>query len=223
MLMSKITIACVLRTPDQNVPEPKKKRYGPDDVLKLKKAFETFLSIDHDFVCLTDQEISEIKTIPLIGNTPGWWAKIELFRPDLFNGPVFYFDLDTIICGELDSVIPLFKDEKFLMINKGSSFMYWNGDYSHLWKIYLEKYSSIWKQYSKKPNIGDQAFIYDHIQAKEFCDVVGFDKEWIFEFNSAGIPPEKSKILQVWGMRNKFHKDGFKNHPWVKKYWTDIL
>lgn len=220
--MSKLTVACVLRTPEQNIPEPKKKNYGPTDVLKLKKGFETFLTLEHDFVCLTDQEISGVKTIPLIGDTPGWWAKIELFRPGLFDGPVFYCDLDTIICGELDSVIPLFKDEKFLMINKGSSFMYWNGDYSHLWKIFNLDPLRIQKMYRKKPKIGDQAFIYDNVNAKEFYEVNGFDKEWIFEFNSASTPHEKSKILQVWGFKHKFHEPAFKNHPWVKKYWGEI-
>jgi hypothetical protein len=221
--MKKLTVACVLRTPDQNVPEPKKKKYGPTDVLKLKKAFETFLSLDHDFVCLTDQTIPEVNTIPLIGNTPGWWAKVELFRPELFNGPVFYCDLDTIICGELDSVFSLFKNEKFLMIRQASSFMYWNGDYSHLWEKYKKETVNIQKMYRKKPKIGDQAFIYDNVDANDFFNLPGFDKEWIFDFNSAKTPTEKSKILLVWGMKHKFHEPGFKDHPWVKKYWTDIL
>ena len=36
--------------------------------------------------------------IPLMHYWPGWWAKIELFR---LQPPVLYFDLDTIITGDI--------------------------------------------------------------------------------------------------------------------------
>jgi hypothetical protein len=224
MLMSKITIACVLRTPDQNVPESKKKHYGPSDVLKLKKAFETFLSIDHDFVCLTDQEIPGVKTIPLIGNTPNWWAKIELFRPGLFAGPVFYCDLDMVICNPLDEMMLLLPGDNFLMLNHGSGVLYWEGDYSFLWDRYLQNPFDTWKQYSKKPKIGDQGFIYDNVENKKSIFMIeGFNKNWLFLYKGNVHPPKESKILIFNGYKHKPNKGGYDSHPLIKKYWTDIL
>ena len=44
-------------------------------------------------------------TIPLLHDWPGWWSKLELFRPGLFDGLVLYLDLDTLIVGPLDPLI----------------------------------------------------------------------------------------------------------------------
>ena len=112
--MNKLTVVCVLRTPPNIGHDLKQKKYSEIDVLKLKTATDKFISIEHKFVCLSDIEIPSITTIPLIGNTPGWWAKIELFRPDLFSGPVLYIDLDTVICNELDTIIESCVGKKFV-------------------------------------------------------------------------------------------------------------
>lgn len=40
-------------------------------------------------------------TVPLVQDWPGWWSKIELWRPGLFDGLVLYLDLDTLIVGSL--------------------------------------------------------------------------------------------------------------------------
>lgn len=36
---------------------------------------------------------------------PGWWSKMELFRPGRFAGRVLYLDLDTTPCGLLDDLV----------------------------------------------------------------------------------------------------------------------
>lgn len=50
-------------------------------------------------VCLSDQPVPCAR-IPLRHGWPGWWSKIELFRPGLFLGPVLYLDLDTDIVAD---------------------------------------------------------------------------------------------------------------------------
>lgn len=44
----------------------------------------------------------------LIGGSeyPGWWSKLELFRPDI-KGDLLYFDLDTMIVGNLDDILAI--------------------------------------------------------------------------------------------------------------------
>ena len=49
-----------------------------------------------DLVCLSDCEIEGVKTIPLKYDWQGWWAKMELYRPDI-KGDLLYFDLDTTV------------------------------------------------------------------------------------------------------------------------------
>lgn len=45
---------------------------------------------------LSDISIKDVDTIPLKYNWPGWFSKMELFRPDI-KGDFLYMDLDTIV------------------------------------------------------------------------------------------------------------------------------
>jgi hypothetical protein len=58
-----------------------------------------------DFLCLTDTPIGHpnVREIPLRHPWPGYWSKLELFRPDV-KGPLLFFDLDTMITGSLEDV-----------------------------------------------------------------------------------------------------------------------
>lgn len=52
----------------------------------------------HELWCLSDIDVPN--RIPLQHDWPGWWSKMELFRPDI-EGRLFYLDLDTVICGDI--------------------------------------------------------------------------------------------------------------------------
>lgn len=88
-----MNIFCVLRN---------SRDYGPDDVTLLREGIEEHLHIPHRFVCLSDVEL-DCERIPLIHNWPGWFAKMELFRPDI-EGDFLYFDLDTVILGDMSDI-----------------------------------------------------------------------------------------------------------------------
>lgn len=55
--------------------------------------------------CLTDMPLDckGVTALPLKHNWPGWWSKMELFRPDL-AGDCLYMDLDTTIVGDLSDI-----------------------------------------------------------------------------------------------------------------------
>jgi hypothetical protein len=95
-LDSKPLVTCVLRAGgDFNA------RY----VINLKNMIDRNLTGPYRFVCLTDLPvIAGIETVGLETDFPGWWAKLELFRPGLFDGHdrAVYFDLDTLILGNID-------------------------------------------------------------------------------------------------------------------------
>ena len=50
-------------------------------------------------VCLTDSEfaVKGVETVPLRHDWPGWWAKMEAFRPDLSSERTVLLDLDTML------------------------------------------------------------------------------------------------------------------------------
>jgi hypothetical protein len=95
-----LTVACVLRSGGT---------YGLDYVVRLAKGVERNLPMPHRFLCLTDRNDSEMEAVAatwgadiearrLRHNWPGWWAKMEVYG---IPGPVLYFDLDTVIVGDL--------------------------------------------------------------------------------------------------------------------------
>lgn len=62
------------------------------------------LASPHRFVVLTDrpEDLPGYETILVPATLPGWWAKMALFEKRWRAGErVLYFDLDTVICGDL--------------------------------------------------------------------------------------------------------------------------
>jgi len=51
------------------------------------------ISKTYEFVCVEDSPY------------PGFWAKIDLFKPGRFSGRVLYLDLDVTIVGSLDEIV----------------------------------------------------------------------------------------------------------------------
>lgn len=87
-------IACVLRSGGE---------YNVGHVRRLRDQAAEFAPAV-PFVCLSDVPISDVETIELECSWPGWWSKLELFRPDL-EGDFLYLDLDSSIVGDLSDLL----------------------------------------------------------------------------------------------------------------------
>lgn len=116
-------VACVLRSGGD---------FNAEYVRRLKSGVDAHLS-GHEFVCLSDVAVP-CQRIPLKTDWPGWWAKLELFG---LPGPVLYFDLDTVITGDLSEIAAY--PHRFTMLrgfshpdSPASGVMAWHGDYSYL-------------------------------------------------------------------------------------------
>ena len=112
--------------------------------VKIEKYDSKKLQKVPTFHCLSNVKLP-IATIPLKHNWIGWWSKVELFRPNLFNGSVFYPDLDIIICKNFEYILDKLDYKILHMIKKvlnptsgnaNSSIMSWQGDYSAHTKIF---------------------------------------------------------------------------------------
>jgi alpha-N-acetylglucosamine transferase len=57
--------------------------------------------------------MKDVEVIQLKNNWPGWWAKMEMFRPDLPMGKTLFLDLDLVILENLDELIE--QDTEFMI------------------------------------------------------------------------------------------------------------
>lgn len=106
--MLKTTVICVLKLGGD---------FSNIYVRRLQNAIKRHLNTPYEFVCLTDDtSIDFCRTISLKHNWKGWWSKIELFRPDLNLGNCLYFDLDTLILGNIDDLVKIAQKESFIML-----------------------------------------------------------------------------------------------------------
>jgi len=208
-----INVVCVLRNGG-------KVGYDATWVEKLKNSIARNLTLEHKFICLSDVDVP-CERIPLIGQGSGFWAKLELFRPKLFDGPVLYIDLDTVICANLDDVVNRIKDQQFVMLKEtdknvvSSAVMWWQGDHSYLWDQYLEISSeTIKEKYSKMPRYGDQAFIEDYTNHTLLQDYI--PTEWV-GFSSQQEVPADIKILIFRKVSQK--PSTMLDHPLVQQHW----
>lgn len=130
-----LTIACVLKSGGD---------YNAEYVMNLAAGVGRNLpqSKSYQFVCMTDLGIDEVQPLQraginvylLVYDLPGWWSKMELFR---LAGPVLYFDLDTVILGDIFPLVDNIQRTPRLMLmlrgfrgnNWASGIMGWHGDY----------------------------------------------------------------------------------------------
>lgn len=158
---SQLTIACVYK--------PGNGFNSGDYVFRLQAGFAKHCRVPHKFVCLTNQTLSGIEKVPLKHNWPGYWNKIELFRPGIFNGPVAYCDLDSMILNDISDLVQ--HPYEFLCATTwggppdriNSAFMCWDGrdDFSNIYKAYRPSINEQYEQDGKR--WGDQGFIQDHL------------------------------------------------------------
>jgi len=122
-----------------------------------------------DLVCLSDVDVSCYR-IPLKHNWPGWWSKIELFRP-IWDAPVVYLDLDVTVRGSLDLFIRerLTLATDFLDDNRAnSSVMAWTDTPTHLYDTFSRDPESHMAQHKRWPDIGDQSYIESQVVPDTF-------------------------------------------------------
>ena len=195
------TIACVLKAGGC---------YTAGWVHRLKRGIESHTSEPHRFICLSDLEVPAVEVIPLRQGWPGWWSKIELFRPGLLTGPTLYLDLDVVIVGD---VAPLLSAcSAFTMVHErgksdyfNSSAMAWSGDMGWVFEAFRSDAARHMDRFRRHPRIGDQAFISDLLVGERraprtFRQVLGYDAIVSYKRDRcAGGPPPRACIVNFHG------------------------
>lgn len=151
------TVACVLRSGGP---------YTAEYVERLAEGVKRHLP-GADFWCLSDVPVA-CRRVSLIHRWPGWWSKLELFRPGLFTGPTLYLDLDTYVVGDLTEIAAY--PHRFTMLSDfykprfpASGVMAWSGDWSRLYEAFARDPKRHMETYCATGRWGDQGFIAHHL------------------------------------------------------------
>lgn len=158
-----LNVVCVLKTGGE---------YRPEHVYALAASVARNLHIPYRFICLTDYlgTFADVEKIQLPQDWPGWWSKLCLFAPGLFDGPVFYLDLDTIVVGRLDDIVVA---HHFTVLENfwskariGSGLMAWSEaakpQLARIYERFCRAPERYMKEYVVTEKWGDQGFIRYH-------------------------------------------------------------
>jgi len=228
--MEKVTIACVYWEGNFKPGNP----YSPLWVEKLRAMVERNLGIPFRFVCLSNMPIRlpGVKHIPLKHNLPGWWSKMELYRPDIFNTDiVLYLDLDMVIIANLSPFIDFLVTGMALVKN----FNNWRPKKKAKYPDVRQGYNSsvmvfeqwvardIWDKFSEAPKKwmemlrGDQDFLQEC-----FPGMDTFPQDWVVKMRSCinhqqeCIPKKDTKIILCMPCKNH---EAAKKWKFIRDRW----
>ena len=182
-------------------------KYPPEYVHKLRDGVSRHLSIPHRFVCFTDDPAGlECDTEILPEGLKGWWNKLYLFRRDLFEGRMLYFDLDMVIVGNLDEVAEW--PEPFGIIGD----WHYAAFNSSCFVLDANTHVEVWEDFGEEVAgrlHGDQDWITEKVKAKTF------PPEWFSSYRSHSTAYPYGKAVVFHGRPNP-HEVG---EGWVPAYW----
>lgn len=80
-------------------------KYPVGYVYALRDMVKKYLTVPHNFICITSQQLKNVTTIKPVVFYSGWWQKIGLFAPGVAKRHSIYFDLDIVIVGNINYLL----------------------------------------------------------------------------------------------------------------------
>lgn len=191
---------------------------GEQYVRGLKAMVDCFLTVPHEFYCITDTPITGIDWIKADKDLKRWWQKLYLFKEGLFEEErAIFFDLDTYIVGEIDYLADYAGDLAMLgdFWTSGliaSGVMLWNTTKcGYLWDRYVQQ----GKPQEDHGVMGDRWWIQKNCDT---CDILQHFYPGAFASYKTdcvdGIP-EGVSVCCFHG-----HPRPHEAHGWAKKQWN---
>ena len=172
-------------------------KYSADYVNKLYNMTQRHCTLEHEFVCMTEDPaflLPGIKTIPLPKGIEGWWCKPYMFSKDLpLDGSILYLDLDVVISANIDKLFTYqpnnwctVRDYTRAMRPKwpkynSSVVRFKTGELDHVWSEFNKDPKSIMRQH-----FGDQDWLFAatrHQQAMLYPD--SWTQSWKWEVRAS--------------------------------------
>lgn len=203
-------------------PNTYKGGYLPEYVQAMQRQVRKWAPKGTRFVCLSDVQVPDVECIPLTTDWPGWWSKMEMFRPDL-DFEFFYTDLDNLIVGRMNSLFPCGE----FVLNGPPGI--WNTGAMHVPRHVC---AQIWGDFTRDPerhmaestgrlvdgHNGDEVFLipYTHGKALKWDDVAPGQVVFSRPIVEGTGPPGLRRPLANWKPRNErvLVGAGKENRPW---------
>jgi hypothetical protein len=103
-MKEKVNIMCIYWTGDF-----RGRDFSPLDVHRLYQTVNKHIDRSFNFYCLTNDMNCDVPGTKIAlkhpDDWPGWWAKMELHRPDLPSGRTLYMDLDSHAIRSLQPIL----------------------------------------------------------------------------------------------------------------------
>lgn len=195
--------------------------YGPEYVNTLYDMVTRNLAegtAEGEFICFTDDPsglLPSIKTRSLPAGLTGWWNKLALFAPDVFEKGerIIYLDLDTVIVGPIDDILKY--QGEFAILQDfyrpdgwQSSFMSWQAGFGH-W---------IWERFNElgRPDIegGDQVFIEQMVPHAHIWQVLFPDWFVSYKRHCVDMFPKGARVVIFHGEPRPHQAGGWVEHVW---------
>jgi hypothetical protein len=192
---------------------------------------ERNLPEEHRFVCLSNTTVP-CEKIPLEHDWPGYWSKLEIFRPGLFKGRVMFMDLDVLVLKDLTPVLtfdskfamsattgqPEIKEGKRMLCKMSSSLMVWDAGHTDpLYEHFITKPDDWMKHY-----FSDQDFIVGEAKVIGGADELPF--AWAKKLRDCpNFYPTEDMIMAYCHLGRKYPGKNYKVMeicPWAREIWV---
>lgn len=226
--------------------------YSDDYVRILKSMVERNTTVPFNFKAFTDAPIEGIDTYPLPQGLNGWWNKIYLFTKhhaynNVLSDRVVYFDLDTVITGNIDFFLNWDEGDFMGIENLGvnnkyeknrnnyrnvfqSGVMAWKRDWAHfIYDIFVDRKEEIMQKirgdgellHEIFKQLGTPVHLFQHTWPGKL-------KSYKYQVYETGLDDETS-IICFHGTPRPHEAIGpdstfpwgveFVANPWVRDYW----
>lgn len=203
--------------------------HAPDDEVRaLRRQVDRHLSIEHEFMCITEKSVDGIDTVKPINDIPGFWGKVNLFAPTVSRKHNLWLDLDVTITQSIDALVAPLRGSQLRICKNWaqsghggcqSSVMYWEGwdaqiifdEFDHNIAKWPPRTDTFWP--NGQVQYGDQEWI-TYLRDTQRLEVEYFDPAHVVSYKyhcREGLPPDS--LVQV------FHgkpDPGDVNDDWVK-------
>lgn len=178
-------------------------KYTDYHVQRLKRTVAENLSEPHQFLCVTSRVIPGVTSVPPPVDWPGWWGKLAI--PPMGSGRNIWLDLDVVITGSLDFLLPYAAGPLAMPWNWAqsghggcqSSVMAWGGKvdtmrgFDPAWAVWPPSSARLW---------GDQEWITE-LRDNKFLEVVQTPEQYVksYKYHCRNGLPEDCRVVVFHG------------------------
>jgi hypothetical protein len=197
-MKDKVNIICLFWVGDY-----RGRAFTETDIYRLRETVDKWIDRPYDFYCLTNRPDADLPAIKILfkHTWPGWWAKVELFRPDLPCGKTLYLDTDTHIVRSLQPILD-FPCKDLVMFPSKENKKIWGVLHSDGWvhryqasTMLFQPGALVWLYYKFKENAENYMGLYrgeQDMYGKLIPNQPTFPREWLLKTEAlkTGLPEE---------------------------------